>query len=213
MYLIAEHISKTIKKKTILNDITIELQSGHIYGFVGRNGCGKTMLFRALSGLMNIDSGKITIGERILHKDMNVVDSLGIIIENAGLYNEFTGYKNLKLLADIKKIISDTEIRQALSDVGLDPYDKRTVRKYSLGMKQRLMIAQAIMEHPNIIMLDEPTNALDESGVALIRNLILRERERGALILLASHNKDDISVLTDKVFYMENGKIISMEDK
>ncbi|MBE6843478.1 MAG: ATP-binding cassette domain-containing protein [Ruminococcus sp.] len=213
MDLVAEHICKTIKKKTILDDINIKLQSGNVYGFVGRNGCGKTMLFRALSGLMHIDSGRVLVDDKTLHKDINIIDSLGLILENAGLYNEFTGYKNLKILADIKKIISENEIRQALSDVGLDPYDKRTVRKYSLGMKQRLMIAQALMEYPNIIMLDEPTNALDENGVVVIRNLILREKERGALILLASHNKEDISILADRVYYMENGKIISTEDK
>ncbi len=212
MKLIAEHIVKTIKKKTILDDINLELENGMIYGFVGRNGCGKTMLFRALSGLMHIDSGKITLDNKILHKDMNVLESLGLIIENSGLYNEFTGYKNLKLLADIKKKISEHEIKQAISDVGLDPDDKRIVRKYSLGMKQRLMIAQALMEHPDVIMLDEPTNALDENGVEQIRKLILREKERGALILLASHNKEDISVLADQVFNMDNGKIISRED-
>lgn len=212
MDLIAEHICKKIKKNPILDDINIKLKSGNVYGFVGRNGCGKTMLFRALSGLMHIDSGKVIVNNKILHKDMNIIDSLGLVLENAGLYNEFTGYKNLKILADINKIISENEIRQVLSDVGLDPYDKRTVRKYSLGMKQRLIIAQALMEHPNIIMLDEPTNALDENGVLVIRNLILREKERGALILLASHNKEDISVLADRVYYMESGKITSMED-
>ena len=209
MKLIAEHIVKTIKKKKILDDISLELENGKIYGFVGRNGCGKTMLFRALSGLMRIDSGKIIFNNKILHKDMNVLENLGLIIENSGLYNEFTGYKNLKILADINKKISENEIKQTIADVGLDPDDKRTVRKYSLGMKQRLMIAQAIMEKPEIIMLDEPTNALDENGVEQIRKLILREKERGALILLASHNKEDISILADHIFNMENGKIVS----
>ena len=209
MKLIAEHIVKTIKKKKILDDISLELENGKIYGFVGRNGCGKTMLFRALSGLMRIDSGKIIFNNKILHKDMNVLENLGLIIENSGLYNEFTGYKNLKILADINKKISENEIKQTIADVGLDPDDKRTVRKYSLGMKQRLMIAQAIMEKPEIIMLDEPTNALDENGVEQIRKLILREKERGSLILLASHNKEDISILADHIFNMENGKIVS----
>lgn len=213
MKIIAENISKTIKNKIILDDINLELENGRIYGFVGRNGCGKTMLFRALSGLMHIDSGKITVDDKVLHKDFNVLENLGLIIENAGLYNEFSGYRNLKLLADINKKITDAEIRKALSDVGLDLNDKRVVRKYSLGMKQRLIIAQAIMEKPDIIMLDEPTNALDESGVKLIRDIILREKDRGALVLIASHNKEDIEILADQVFYMDNGKIVSTEGK
>lgn len=213
MKIIAENISKTKKNKIILDDINLELENGRIYGFVGRNGCGKTMLFRALSGLMHIDSGKITVDDKVLHKDFNVLENLGLIIENAGLYNEFSGYRNLKLLANINKKITDAEIRKALSDVGLDPNDKRVVRKYSLGMKQRLIIAQAIMEKPDIIMLDEPTNALDESGVKLIRDIILREKDRGALVLIASHNKEDIEILADQVFYMDNGKIVSTEGK
>ena len=212
MKIIAENIVKTIKKRTILDNINLELESGNIYGFVGRNGCGKTMLFRALSGLMHIDSGRITIDGKVLHKDINVPPSIGLIIENAGLYNEFSGFKNLKLLADINKIISDTEITKAISDVGLDPNDKRPVRKYSLGMKQRLIIAQAIMESPDIIMLDEPTNALDERGVKLIRDIILREKERGALVLIASHNKEDIEILADRVYYMDGGKIVGGKD-
>lgn len=212
MKIIAENIVKTIKKKIILDNISLELESGNIYGFVGRNGCGKTMLFRALSGLMHIDSGRITIDGKVLHKDINVPPSIGLIIENAGLYNEFSGFKNLKLLADINKIISDTEITKAISDVGLDPNDKRPVRKYSLGMKQRLIIAQAIMESPDIIMLDEPTNALDERGVKLIRDIILREKERGALVLIASHNKEDIEILADRVYYMDGGKIVGGKD-
>ena len=212
MKLIAENIVKTIKKRTILDNICLNLESGNIYGLVGRNGCGKTMLFRALSGLMHIDSGRITIDGKVLHKDINVPPSIGLIIENAGLYNEFSGFKNLKLLADINKIISDTEITKAISDVGLDPNDKRPVKKYSLGMKQRLIIAQAIMESPDIIMLDEPTNALDERGVKLIRDIILREKERGALVLIASHNKEDIEILADRVYYMDGGKIVGGKD-
>lgn len=212
MKLIAENIVKTIKKKIILDNISLELESGNIYGFVGRNGCGKTMLFRALSGLMHIDSGRITIDGKVLHKDINVPPRIGLIIENAGLYNEFSGIKNLKLLADINKKISDMEITKAISDVGLDPNDKRPVRKYSLGMKQRLIIAQAIMESPDIIMLDEPTNALDERGVKLIRDIILREKERGALVLIASHNKEDIEILADRVYYMDGGKIVGGKD-
>lgn len=163
------------------------------------------MLFRALSGLMKIDSGEIYLNEKLLHKNMNMLPDMGIILENAGLYPEYTGLKNLRILADINKKISDKEIFDAIRKVGLDPKDKRTFRKYSLGMKQRIVIAQAIMEKPNIIFLDEPTNGLDENGVQDIRKIIADEKERGAIILLASHNRDDIRLLADKVYYMSDG--------
>ena len=189
MELIAKNISKKIGKKEILKDINLQLKNGMVYGFVGRNGSGKTMLFRALSGLMTVTSGKILLDGKELHKDMRVLDNMGIVIENAGLYPELTGFENLKLLAKLNKKIDDRQIKSAISRVGLDPEDKRTFKKYSLGMKQRIMIAQAIMETPDILMLDEPTNALDEEGVALMRNIVKEEKERGAMILIASHNK------------------------
>ncbi|MCD7727434.1 MAG: ABC transporter ATP-binding protein [Ruminococcus sp.] len=205
MKLIAKDVCKSIRKKTILSNINLELESGTVYGFVGRNGSGKTMLFRALSGLMKIDSGSIFLDDKELHKDMPFLPSMGIILENAGLYPEYTGMKNLKLLANINKKITDEQIADAITRVGLDPKDKRTFRKYSLGMKQRIVIAQAIMEKPDVIFLDEPTNGLDEDGIEDVRNIITEEKERGALILLASHNKEDIRLLADKVFYISNG--------
>ncbi len=208
MELLAKEICKKIQNKTILDSITLHLYSGHVYGFAGPNGCGKTMLFRALSGLMSIDSGTITLDGQVLRQDFSVLPSLGIILENVGLYPGLTGYQNLEYLAGMKKEIGKAEIRNALTRVGLDPDDRRTYRKYSLGMKQRLAIAQAIMEKPDVIMLDEPTNALDRNGVKLIRDVILEEKERGALILLASHNPDDLSLLADQLFEMENGRII-----
>ncbi len=209
MELKIEHVSKTIRGKVILSDVNLQLESGHIYGFVGRNGSGKTMLFRAVSGLMKVSEGKILVDGRELNKDMPVLPSVGLILENAGLYPELTGYKNLKYLAGLKGIIGDEEIRDAIKRVGLDPDDKRTYRKYSLGMKQRLAIAQAIMEKPEVLLLDEPTNGLDESGVELIRKVILEEKERGALILLASHSKEDIEQLTDVVYSVKDGKVSS----
>lgn len=208
MELLAKEICKKIQNKTILDSITLHLYGGHVYGFAGPNGCGKTMLFRALSGLISIDSGTITLDGQVLRQDFSVLPSLGIILENVGLYPGLTGFQNLEYLAGMKKEIGKTEIRNALTRVGLDPDDRRTYRKYSLGMKQRLAIAQAIMEKPDIIMLDEPTNALDRNGVKLIRDVILEEKERGALILLASHNPDDLSLLADQLFEMENGRII-----
>lgn len=207
MKLTVVNLCKKIKDRVILDNINLNLESGNVYGFVGRNGSGKTMLFRAVSGLINIDSGKVMLDEKELHKDMQVLPDMGIILENAGLYSEFTGRKNLQILADIRKKITPEEVDKAIERVGLDPGDKRTYRKYSLGMKQRIVLAQAIMEHPSILFLDESTNALDEDGVKKIRNIVAEEKERGSIVLLASHNKEDIEMLADKVYYMVDGRI------
>lgn len=209
MELIAENISKTIKGRQILTNIHLTLHDGVVYGFVGRNGSGKTMLFRALSGLMKPDTGYISLNGKILHKDFSVLPSLGIVLENAGLYPNMTGIENLTYLASMKKIIGQEEIRLAIERVGLDPNDKRVYGKYSLGMKQRLAIAQAIMEKPDVIMLDEPTNSLDDDGVSEIRNIILEEKKRGAIVLLASHNKEDMRLLADKIYKIESGRILA----
>lgn len=203
-----ENISKTIRGKNILKEISCTFQSGRVYGFVGKNGSGKTMLFRAISGLMTIDSGRIMWDGKELHKDFAVLPSQGIVLENAGLYPNMTGRENLRYLADLTGKIGEAEIERALFRVGLDPKDRRTYRKYSLGMKQRLAIAQAIMESPDIILLDEPTNALDEEGVCLIRTIIAEEKARGAIILIASHSSEDIRLLTDHRYRIENGKIV-----
>lgn len=211
MKLIAENISKTIRGKKILSGINLELECGKIYGFTGPNGSGKTMLFRALSGLMSVDPGIIRWDGKVLRQDFSVLPNLGIILENVSLYSNMTGFENLKYLADIRGEINNKEIRVALKRVGLDPDDRRTYRKYSLGMKQRLAIAQAVMEKPAVIMLDEPTNGLDDEGVEIVRRLILEEKERGALILLASHNSSDIRFLTDTVYQINNGILRRVE--
>ncbi len=207
MELVVKNINKKIRGKVVLSDVSLCLKSGNIYGFIGRNGSGKTMLFRALSGLMKIDSGSIVWGGKTLHKDFSVLPDLGIIIENANLYPNLTGIQNLTYLANLTKKIGQDEIVDAITRVGLDPCDKRVYGKYSLGMKQRLAIAQAIMEKPDVMMLDEPTNALDETGIEEIRKIILEEKERGALILLASHNKEDIQILADELYKVENGSV------
>lgn len=212
MALVAKSITKTIRGKVILDNISLSLVPGIVYGFVGRNGSGKTMLFRALSGLMTVSSGSVFWNDKELHKEFAVLPNMGIVLENVGLYPEMTGIENLQYLAQLKGTIGLEEIKTALVRVGLDPEDKRTYRKYSLGMKQRLAIAQAIMEKPDVIMLDEPTNGLDEDGVKQIRELILDEKKRGALILLASHNKEDISLLADHLYRIEAGAIIDQEE-
>ncbi len=209
MELKVENISKTIRGKTILKGISLSLYGGNVYGFVGKNGSGKTMLFRAVSGLMKVDEGKIIWEGKVLHKDLAVLPSLGIVLENAGLFPNMTGFENLKYLAALTGKIGNEEIENAILRVGLEPKDKRTYKKYSMGMKQRLAIAQAIMERPDVIMLDEPTNALDEEGVLRIRTIIQEEKARGAIILIASHNSEDIHILADEKYYIESGSIIN----
>jgi len=201
------HLTKIIRGRTILNDITLELERGKIYGFFGRSGSGKTMLLRAICGLIKPTRGEVRVFGKRIGVDVSFPESLGLIIENVGFWEQWTGFQNLKFLASIKNIITDEDIRAAIRRVGLDPDDKRIYGKYSLGMKQRLGIAQAIMEKPQLIVLDEPSNSLDEEGVGLVRNILLEEKERGATILIASHIKEDIDLLCDEKFKVEAGRI------
>lgn len=201
------NVSKKIGRKKILNNITIALDKGNIYGFFGRNGSGKTMLFRAICGLLKPTSGQIIINGKILHQDISFPDSLGVIIESPGFWNYYTGFENLKVLASIKNQITDLDIKQAITRVGLDPEDNSTYSKYSLGMKQRLAIAQAIMEKPDILVLDEPTNSLDENGVQMVRKILMEERARGATILIATHNKEDLIILSDINYHVKDGTV------
>ncbi|KUP31965.1 multidrug ABC transporter ATP-binding protein [Bacillus halotolerans] len=205
------NVSKIIKKNKVLDNINLKIENNKIYGFLGSNGSGKTMLFRAICGLIRPTTGEIKINNKILHKDMGIPESLGVIIETVGFWDNLTGFENLKLLSKIKNKINDSEIKSAITRVGLNSEDIRTYKKYSLGMKQRLAVAQAIMEKPKLLVLDEPTNALDEDGVELIRNIILQEKERGATVLIASHNKDDINLLSDKKFRVKDGRLTEME--
>ncbi|MFD2368747.1 ATP-binding cassette domain-containing protein [Brevibacillus sp. GCM10020057] len=200
-------LSKVIGGREILKNIHLSLEKGKIYGFFGHNGSGKTMLFRAICGLIKPTAGSITINGKQLHKDISFPESVGVIIESPGFWSHYTGFENLKLLASIKSIISDADIKNAMMRVGLSPEDDRTYKKYSLGMKQRLAIAQAIMEKPDIIILDEPTNALDEDAVHLVRSILLEEKSRGATILIASHNKEDIAILSDLRFRVNAGEL------
>lgn len=209
--IVLTNVTKTIKGRTVLDHVNLKLDQGGIYGFYGANGSGKTMLLRAVCGLIHPSGGEIEIFGEKLGEDRSYPANLGVIIENAGFWGEYTGLKNLQMLAMIRHSITDDEIKTAIHRVGLDPEDRRTYRKYSLGMKQRLAIAQAIMEHPSLLVLDEPTNALDEDGVALIRGVIREEQERGATVLIASHNKEDIESLCSRRFKMAEGRLRETE--
>ena len=204
--IIISGISKTIKGTEILKNIDLKLRGGKIYGLYGSNGSGKTMLLRAVAGLIRIDSGSIIINGKQLHKETDFPESIGVVIENPQFWDGYTGFENLKMLASIKKQINDEAIRATLEKVGLDPGDKKTVKKYSLGMKQKLGIAQAIMESPDIILLDEPTNALDKKSTENIRGIIAEEAARGAIVVIASHIEEDLDIC-DIRYEMVEGKI------
>lgn len=206
--IIASNLSKKIKKQYVLKDINYTFDTGMIYGLYGRNGSGKTMLLRALSGLIRPSEGSILIDNKKLHEDISFPPSIGVIIENTSLLPQYDAFTNLKILAKIKNVASDEDIKEAIKRVGLDPLSKLKVKKFSLGMKQRLSIAQAIFEKPDIILLDEPTNAIDEEGITSIRNLLLKEKDRGATIVIASHNKEDLTILADKKIIMNSGEIV-----
>lgn len=204
--IIIENLSKTIKNNKILDNVNLTFESGHVYGLVGRNGSGKTMLLRAICGLIFPDSGKVIIDGKQLHKDISFPESCGIIIENTDLLPIFSAFDNLKMLSEIKNTANDNMIKSAIKSVGLDPDSKKKVKTFSLGMKQRLSIAQALFEDPDILLLDEPTNALDEDGVNDVRRILLEQKKKNKLIIIASHNKEDISLLSDTVISVSNGR-------
>ncbi|MEC4693408.1 MULTISPECIES: ATP-binding cassette domain-containing protein [Bacillus cereus group] len=203
-----EGFSKKIKGNNILTNINLDLYKGKIYGFVGHNGSGKSMLFKAICGLTKGETGTITVNGNILGEKTDFPDRTGALIEHPGFLQQLSGFTNLKWLASIQNKISNEQIINAIQLVGLDPNDKRAVKKYSLGMKQRLGIAQAIMENPDILILDEPMNGLDSQGVSSIRDLLLQLKNKGVTILLASHIQEDIKLLCDEVFIMNNGEIV-----
>lgn len=207
-YLEIKNLSKTLKGRKILDDISLKFDRGKIYGIKGRNASGKTMLFRAISGLMLPSEGTITINGQQLGKDISFPPSMGLILEYPGFLPYYTGYRNLEILAKIKNEIGKEEIKRSLEDVGLDPADKRTFKKYSLGMKQRLGIAQALMENPDLIILDEPYNALDLESVQKFKELLISLKEQNKLILVTSHDKEELEFLADEIITIDQGKII-----
>ena len=206
-----ENVSKKIKSNMILKNIDMELTSGHIYGFRGKNGCGKTMLMRCICGLIIPTEGKIIINGKELHKDIKIPESIGALIENPAFLPQYTGFKNLKMLASLKGQISDEEVKLAINRAGLDPDDKRTYKKYSLGMKQKLGIANAIMGEPDIIVLDEPINALDEISVENVKKVFLELKEKGKLIIAACHDREELEYLCDIIYELKDGEIAGME--
>ena len=205
------NVSKVIKKAKVLDNVNLELTSGKVYGLKGKNGSGKTMLMRVICGLISATEGTVEIDGKILGKDMTFPDSVGVLIENPAFIGNYTGFKNLKVLASIQNRVDDEHIREVIHQVGLDPDDKRPYRKYSLGMQQRLGIACAIMEHPDLILLDEPINALDPSGVARVETIVRDERERGAIVVVACHDAEELDLLADEIFVMAEGRLISRE--
>lgn len=196
---------KSIKSRPILNNVSYNFEYGKIYGLYGHNGSGKTMLLRAIAGLLVPDSGSVVIDGKVLHKDMSFPPSIGIVIENMNLLPQYNAFDNLKILGKIKKTATDEDIKTALERVGLKSDLK--VKKFSLGMKQRLNIAQAVFEKQKIILLDEPTNALDNDGVQLIYKLLKEEKERGALVVITTHHKEDLEEVCDVVLEMTEGEL------
>ena len=211
---------KSIKSRPILNNVSYNFEYGKIYGIYGHNGSGKTMLLRAIAGLLVPDSGSVVIDGKVLHKDMSFPPSIGIVIENMNLLPQYNAFDNLKILGKIKKTATDEnkkppkkkknpatdeDIKTALERVGLKSDLK--VKKFSLGMKQRLNIAQAVFEKQKIILLDEPTNALDNDGVQLIYKLLKEEKERGALVVITTHHKEDLEEICDVVLKMTEGEL------
>ena len=202
-----KNVSLILQKNEILKDISVEFERGKIHGLIGRNGSGKTMLMKCICGFVKPTSGEITVDGRRIGKDCDFPKNTGIIIETPGFIPYYSGFKNLKLLADLNKKISRDDIRKTMEQVGLDPDLKRHVRKYSLGMRQRLGLAQAIMENPDLLILDEPMNGLDKDGVADMRKYLLDLKAQGKTILIASHSAEDIDILCDTVCEMDKGKL------
>lgn len=208
-----KNVTKIIKHNTVIDNVSLTVNSGKITGLKGVNGSGKTMLMRLISGLILPTSGEIIIDGETLGKDITFPRSIGTLIENPAFLDNYSGFQNLKLLASIQGKISDEEIREAIIAVELNPDDKKKFRKYSLGMKQRLGIAAAVMEHPDIIILDEPTNALDSDGVQMVKRILQKEKERGALILISCHDLDVLKELSDVIYLMNVGRLSSYADK
>ena len=206
-YIEIEHVTKKFGGETVLHDIDIAMEQGNVYGISGNNGSGKTVLMKCICGFLPVTSGRIRVNGKRIGIDIDFPESMGVIIETPGFLTNISGMRNLEILAGLQNKIGREGIRDAILKAGLDPDLKKAVSKYSLGMRQRLGIAQAIMENPDFLILDEPFNGLDKHGVADIRKLLLGLKAQGKTILLASHNSEDIRILCDKVYEMDGGRI------
>ena len=208
-----KHVTRVIKKTKVIDNVNFTFEGGKIYGLSGKNGCGKTMLMRLISGLIYPTDGEIVIDGKILGKDCSFPESIGLLIENPAFLDEYTAYENLKMLNGIGgKKIDKEGIAQLLNSVGLDPLDNRKYYKFSLGMRQRLGIAAAIMGEPDIILLDEPINAIDAEGVSDIRDLIRGLRDEGRVIIIACHDKEEMEYMADEIIYLKSGKIVKGDE-
>lgn len=202
-------LTKIFKGEKVLNNINLTFEKAKIHGIIGRNGSGKSLLFKSICGFLPIDNGYIKVNDKVIGKDIDVPENTGIIIETPGFMESASGLKNLLFLANINKTIDKQTIINTMNIVGLDANNKKPVSKYSLGMRQRLAIAQAIMENPNLLILDEPMNGLDKNGLTDMRILLKKLKSEGKTILITSHNSSDIEILCDTVHEMEKGEIIA----
>lgn len=204
-----KNVSKKIRGVTVIDDISMTLSSDRVAGLRGINGSGKTMLMRLIAGLILPTGGTIKIDDKLLGKEITFPESIGILLENPAFLDSYSGFQNLEMLASIRDQIDDDQINQTLKFVGLNEESaKKKYKKYSLGMKQRLGIAGAIMEQPDIVILDEPTNSLDTSGVELVKEIVRHEKERGAVVIIACHDADILDELADEIYYLEEGSLV-----
>lgn len=200
-----ENATKSFRGHTVLKRVSLTCEPGHIYGIVGYNGSGKTVLFKSICGLYRLDEGEIWIGDKKMKRDIDMLTEAGIIIEEPSFLRNYSGFRNLDFLYRIRNRKNRQHIYEVMRKVGLDPLSKKRVCNYSLGMRQRLAIAQAIMEEQPILILDEPMNGLDKRGVLEMREFFEELKNQGKTILMASHNKEDIDVLCDRVYEMDAG--------
>ena len=202
-----KHLTKCFGEQIIFADVSLKFESGKIYGLVGRNGSGKTVFLKCICGFMEAENGVILQDGRQLKRDMEYLENMGFLIERPGFLENLSAYENLKYIASIRRLVGKEQIEECLKQVRLDPKDKKRVGKYSMGMKQRLGVAQAIMENPDILILDEPMNGMDDAGVEFMRTLLLRLKQEGKLIFIASHYQEDIRLLCDRVYRFFNGTV------